>query len=703
MRRWVVVGLAMTVIPAAGALSAPARASAGTPTWLFDYGIARAGSDLIPALTNVTALGPGSDGRVQLAFPDRVDELTDAGERSRTMAVPTPVAVSSDGHRDFVALAGGNGIRVYPDDSAVPVTWDAGRTVTAMAVETADPAFDEEVVWVADDPDPGAGPSPRIAAFDSTGDLITSFPSRVAHVTGLAALPSGTLLALDGPAGVVQRLTAQGIPVGRFGSTGAGAGQVSSPLGIAADAAGTVFIADTGNSRVDIFDGAGDYQGQFGAHVDFGTGVEQIYRPGEFSAPRSVVVDCIGRLHVLDVAPVGPQGRVAVFDGVAAPTGHCFGPATDGFAGPKGGVVAVDRAGDVYVATADSISKFTASGRLVTSWASPASGSGRWTSAASIAVSPAGEVYLVDSEAKRVLEFHAAGRFVRGWSGGDGYGPISIGVRPADGHLFVVYLDHAVDEFAADGRFVGQLKLAPLDRVDVWGWHLGFDGNTLLVPVQQQGPPYRTAVERFDRNDGYLSQVPGPGRAVEDDFLFGVAPYPGGGYLLDAAPSTGSGYIDGIASGLVDVSPSGTVGRVAEPLIPVGTAPSGGLAVDCAGRIIGDNFVTGRVFRLQTSGTVCRWLPTATTGPVTTSTTSSLVIRATVNPSAQVTRVRVQYGATAAHGHVTPWITLPSDNVALVRSVTLAGLAHAHRCHYRVQAINASGTVVGRDATGTTR
>jgi hypothetical protein len=41
----------------------------------------------------------------------------------------------------------------------------------------------------------------------------------------------------------------------------------------------------------------------------------------------------------------------------------------------------------------------------------------------------------------------------------------------------------------------------------------------------------------------------------------------------------------------------------------VGTVPSGGLAVDCAGRIVASNHSDGRVFRLQTSITVCRWLP----------------------------------------------------------------------------------------------
>jgi hypothetical protein len=124
--------------------------------------------------------------------------------------------------------------------------------------------------------------------------------------------------------------------------------------------------------------------------------------------------------------------------------------------------------------------------------------------------------------------------------------------------------------------------------------------------------------------------------------------------------------------------------------------------VDCAGRLVFANDVTGQVVRLSTSTTVCRWLPTAVTGTVTARTTTRLTVSATANPSAQVTKVRVQYGASTAYGKVTAWLTLPSDNVGLARSFALTGLVHAHTYHYRVQVTNASGTAYGADRTGKT-
>ncbi|HWU23027.1 MAG TPA: hypothetical protein VN088_15935, partial [Nocardioides sp.] len=272
--------------------------------------------------------------------------------------------------------------------------------------------------------------------------------------------------------------------------------------------------------------------------------------------------------------------------------------------------------------------------------------------------------------------------------------------------VFVNYFAHGVEEFTRSGAVVGMLKVAPIGaQTTIQTWALGLQGDTLLVATQQWSNAGEVAVQRFDAHDNYLDQVRGPSRAnVGDDYAVGVAPYPGGGYVVLGVPTNGDPSADVHAGGLVRLAADGEVlGRLAEKSLSPDGAAAFGLAVDCAGRIIGDNVVTGRVFRLQTSNTVCRWLPAATTGPVTSSTRSSMVVRATVNPSAQVTKVRVQYGATTAYGHLTPWITLPSDNVALVRSITLAGLTHAHRYHYRVQATNASGTVVGRDATGATR
>ena len=52
--------------------------------------------------------------------------------------------------------------------------------------------------------------------------------------------------------------------VTQWGSIGTGNGQFFMPNGIAVDASGNVFVADSGNNRIQEFDSDGNYQSQFG-------------------------------------------------------------------------------------------------------------------------------------------------------------------------------------------------------------------------------------------------------------------------------------------------------------------------------------------------------------------------------------------------------------------------------------------------------
>lgn len=73
---------------------------------------------------------------------------------------------------------------------------------------------------------------------------------------------------------------------------GTGPGQLASrPLGIAVDGVGRVYVADTGNNRIEIFDSSGAFLETFGT---FGNG------PGEFATPAHVAVDASGNIFVTD-------------------------------------------------------------------------------------------------------------------------------------------------------------------------------------------------------------------------------------------------------------------------------------------------------------------------------------------------------------------------------------------------------------------
>ena len=74
-------------------------------------------------------------------------------------------------------------------------------------------------------------------------------------------------------------------------SKGSGDGQVDSPRGVAVRADGTVYVADTGNSRIQVFDAGGAFLGTWGDH---GSGA------GQFRLPVGVAVSPTGIVYVAD-------------------------------------------------------------------------------------------------------------------------------------------------------------------------------------------------------------------------------------------------------------------------------------------------------------------------------------------------------------------------------------------------------------------
>jgi DNA-binding beta-propeller fold protein YncE len=68
---------------------------------------------------------------------------------------------------------------------------------------------------------------------------------------------------LDGVNNQVKVFDEKGAFLFSFGSKGTGRGQFESPLGLTIDSAGRVFVADTGNRRVQIFSAEGKVQSEF--------------------------------------------------------------------------------------------------------------------------------------------------------------------------------------------------------------------------------------------------------------------------------------------------------------------------------------------------------------------------------------------------------------------------------------------------------
>jgi RHS repeat-associated protein len=89
----------------------------------------------------------------------------------------------------------------------------------------------------------------------------------------------------------VEEFGTEGAYVAQFGSKGSGNGQFSTPNGMAADSAGDLYVTDVGNDRIEEFSSSGVYITQFGKA---GAG------NSEFDDPEGVAVNAAGEAYVVD-------------------------------------------------------------------------------------------------------------------------------------------------------------------------------------------------------------------------------------------------------------------------------------------------------------------------------------------------------------------------------------------------------------------
>ena len=250
--------------------------------------------------------------------------------------------------------------------------------------------------------------------------------ARFADPFGVAVAPDGTIFVAD--AGESQRIrriardgtitTIAGSDQGYADGSGPSA-SFNTPSALAIDSTGNIIVADTGNNAVrrvtpqgDVSTIAGD---RFAGFRDGAAG------EARFNGPVGVAADTAGRVIVADtyndrIRAIQPDGHVVTI------AGDGFAGATDGpadqarFDTPCG--VAVDRAGNIYVADTGngSVRMISPAGLVSTLFATPADGLFR---PIGIAASDDGLVYVTDDRGRIVeMGLVSGGRIVAGSSPG---------------------------------------------------------------------------------------------------------------------------------------------------------------------------------------------------------------------------------------------------------------------------------------------
>lgn len=229
-----------------------------------------------------------------------------------------------------------------------------------------------------------------------------------------------------------------------WGTSGAADGQFDRPIGIAMDASGRVYVADTLNHRVQVFNGDGAFSHKWGSLGN---------SDGQFNFPSGIAVDESGNVYVADTMNL----RVQVFS-ASGTFLHKWGTggAGDGqFNFPSG--IAVD-SGKVYVTdhVNHSVQVFGSDGTFLRKWGSFGNGNGLFNTPEGIVINRSGTVYVADHVNHRVQVFSGDGTFLRKW-GTKGPGdsqfnhPTGIALDQS-GKVYVADRDnHRVQVFSSDG------------------------------------------------------------------------------------------------------------------------------------------------------------------------------------------------------------------------------------------------------------
>jgi sugar lactone lactonase YvrE len=406
---------------------------------------------------------------------------------------------------------------------------------------------------------------------------------------GVAVDGNGNVFVADSGNDRIQKLDKSSTFLTTWGSTGSGTGGFRNPLGVAVDRSGNVFVADSGNNRIQKFDNNGTFLLTFGWGVANG-------------------------LPAFETCTSGCQAGIA-----GSGNGQFTGPAA----------IAIDGSGNVFVADGGNnrIQKFTNTGTFLTMWGSMGSGAGQFNGPAGVAVDGNGNIFVADNGNNRIQKFDNNGTplLTFGWGVADGKpafetctsgcqagitgsgagqfnGPDGIAVDGSGNVLVADFNNNRIQKFDNSGTFLsawGTPGSGPGQIEFPLGVAVDGSGNVFVVDVINR-------VQKFTDNGTFLSTFGNPDNGLNSP---GWVAVDGSAHVFvadEAAAVFAVKKFDNVGTFLTDWGSAGApqffgINGVFD--IPEGAA------VDGSGNVfIVDSGVASRVQTFTTSGTfLTKW------------------------------------------------------------------------------------------------
>jgi len=239
----------------------------------------------------------------------------------------------------------------------------------------------------------------------------------------------------------------------KWGSYGGGDGQFREPYGVAVDAEGNVYVADSNNNRIQRFDAGGNYITAWYASKPYGMTVDAdgyvyaaenlywrkydpdgnlVYQWRAAVRVYGIAVDSSGNVYISWNS--GSNHKITRYEYVAVNQYEYDNKTWSSGRLPYG--LAFDSSDHLYVADwYNGFYKYDTAGNLLLRWGTPGTGPGEYGAGSYLAVDANDDVYAIDYRLHRVQKFDGDGNFLLMWGAegaGDGQfqGPSGIATGP---------------------------------------------------------------------------------------------------------------------------------------------------------------------------------------------------------------------------------------------------------------------------------
>jgi uncharacterized protein (TIGR03437 family) len=529
----------------------PAAVSPGAPVYA------------LLAASEVYGFAADPQGDLFIGTGTAIDRVTPDG----LIAVYSSVAgtaMACDAAGDLYALVGGaQVVRVASDGSAVPVagtgvagyTGDGGPAVAAQIHAVMIAADAAGNLWLGDVQDN------VIRKIDLTGTITTV--AQVSDMSGITAVNGAVYYAQYSQTGAnphqVMRVdasgtieTVAGIPYSApYNGDGgpATSAWLTDITGMAADAAGNLYIADA--SRLRMVDTSGAIHTVAGCQCGGDGGPAPWAQAG---AAAGVALDSSGNIYFSDqgshmVRRIAPDGTITAVAGIGeAGFSGDGGPATAArLSWPAG--LAFDSAGNLYIADEqnDRIREVSTAGIIQTvagNGVAAFAGDGGPATAASlglpdgVAVDASGSLYIADTASHRIRK--VAGGIIQTIAGSDQYGTSGDG-GPAAQALLInprsLAFDHAGNLLLTDSSAYVVRRITPAGIIQRFAGtgQAGFSGNGGPAVAAELSLPWGIAVDSSGDiliGDGNAIRPVNPAGIIQNP---AYAPLPVKGLAVDSA------------------------------------------------------------------------------------------------------------------------------------------------------------------------